>query len=805
MSFRPSLARLMLVPALAAVLLLAAAPIAFAATGEPTLGLTALQAKLTASPTKSLSGYMKTVLSGSTIETIPVEVLAVTKDSPTSTLIMFRASGPKIDAIGGIASGMSGSPIYVDDAGVWKVIGAVSYGDFFTAGGTGLATPIESMLQLVSDYAPRVLDLSKPVMVSGQLIDRVIVSSTPEKLSAASASGAFVARPLASVFIGGLRPGSGAYDRLVSDLTKRGIGVTKISSRLSAGDASFSTELEPGAAVAALAARGDMWVGGVGTVTYTDGNTVLAYGHPAYWNGTTSLYMCNAWIAGVWPSIYEPYKMGEPEALRGTFTQDRNAGIMGRLGDTPAEAHLTAEVLNTDTGHAAGSSVWISSAILDTNALGGAAGALTGAAVSSAGYQVFDTGSIPGSANTTTTVVVRSAGHDYTVVIPNVYDNGFDVVSAMTEDADWAVSQLVSVLSYGLETPHIVSVDLQAQATTRRRNARIVDVNALAPLHVGENAVRVSLLAYGLGATQTVDATVTIPEDSALTGQLVATCFNAMDDGSGMGDPGTAPVTRDSVADIVGQLNAGPAYNTVFVEFAPASDTAPSGPGGGSGVISAGSADTIETSASTPWYLDGSATTVVTEISASAEPITYGDDAYVTGGVTGPTAPVEVRVYGVPAGALDEELLATGMAEMVDGTLTFEVPVSGLTSSGELRLAVDGGPGYTPAEAFVEVTVRGRVRISANPKTVFRGSWVFFTATVGPSVATGTIKFQYYDAHHKKWRTLISKRLARTGTSARATCWWRPTIRGSYKVRAVYSGDWDLGGATSSSVTIKVR
>jgi len=792
MTLRRAFARLVLISALAASLLAVAAPVAFAATGDPTLGLTALRSKLAASPTRSLSGYMKTVLRGSTIETIPVEVLAVTMDSPSSALIMFRASGDEIAAIGGIAAGMSGSPIYLQDGDTWKVVGAVSYGDFFTAGGTGLATPIDSMLQLVSDYGPRVLDLSKPVMVSGQLIDRVIVSATPEKLSSASAGGAFVARPLATVFVGGLRPGSGAYDHLVSELAKHRIGVTTISSRLSSGDPSFSTELVPGASVAALATRGDMWVGGIGTVTYTDGDTVLAYGHPAYWTGATSLYMCNAWIAGVWPSLNEPYKVGEPAALQGTFTQDRGAGIMGSVGATPAEAPLTAEVLNTDTGRTGTSSVWISSAILDTESLGGASAALTGAAVSSAGYQVFDTDMIPGSAVTTTTVVVSSAGHEYTIVMPNVYDDDFDVVSAMTEDADWAVTRLLSVLGDGLEDPHIVSVDLQATATSRHHNARIVGVNSLSPLHSGENPVRVSLLAYGVAATQTVDATVTIPEDAALTGQLVAYCYNSTDGSS----DGAAPVHRDSIAEIVDELNADPRYGTVLVDFKPSDD---------SGSFGAASADVIETTATTGWYLNGSSTTQVTEIDASARTITYGSDAYVTGEISGPTTPVEVNIYGLASDGENEELLASGMAELADGVLSFEVPVPGLTASSELRVAIDGGPGYTPAETFVSVAVRGRLRLSIAHASVFRGSWAFFTATVAPRSATGTVKFQCYDGRHKKWRTLITKRLTRAATNARATCWWRPTLRGTYKVRAVYSGDWDLRGATSPSVTLRVR
>ena len=40
---------------------------------------------------------------------------------------------------------MSGSPVYVDDGGVDKLIGALSYGSDFTIGGMFLATPVEYM------------------------------------------------------------------------------------------------------------------------------------------------------------------------------------------------------------------------------------------------------------------------------------------------------------------------------------------------------------------------------------------------------------------------------------------------------------------------------------------------------------------------------------------------------------------------------------------------------------------------------------------------------------------------------------
>ena len=73
-------------------------------------------------------------------------------DYSWGTLILFEASDREIDRIGGIAAGMSGSPVYVDDGGVDKLVGALSYGDWFTLDGMGLATPIEYMAAIEADY-----------------------------------------------------------------------------------------------------------------------------------------------------------------------------------------------------------------------------------------------------------------------------------------------------------------------------------------------------------------------------------------------------------------------------------------------------------------------------------------------------------------------------------------------------------------------------------------------------------------------------------------------------------------------------
>ena len=102
---------------LAMVLLLALAQTAAAAPPEPTMDLEQLATALESGP---LSGHLLTTMRGTTPEEIPVMVESLV-DYSWGTLILFEATGPQIDRIGGIAAGMSGSPVYVDDAGTDKL------------------------------------------------------------------------------------------------------------------------------------------------------------------------------------------------------------------------------------------------------------------------------------------------------------------------------------------------------------------------------------------------------------------------------------------------------------------------------------------------------------------------------------------------------------------------------------------------------------------------------------------------------------------------------------------------------------
>ncbi|MDU5216374.1 MAG: SpoIVB peptidase S55 domain-containing protein, partial [Veillonella parvula] len=107
--------------------------------------------------TTGMEGIAKTVIVGDTISTFDVKVLGVMKDKgPSGHLILAKFSGPVMDQTGGIAHGMSGSPVYING----KLVGAVAYGWGFADGTIGMITPIEDMVKLWN--IPYEKNLSKP-------------------------------------------------------------------------------------------------------------------------------------------------------------------------------------------------------------------------------------------------------------------------------------------------------------------------------------------------------------------------------------------------------------------------------------------------------------------------------------------------------------------------------------------------------------------------------------------------------------------------------------------------------------------
>ena len=494
---RRAVTRVALALACALAICLSAAAAAPAAPPEPTLTVAQLQALLDAAPGGTLEGYFKTVLKGSDIVQIPVTVKSTVPYSiPEGSLILFQAKGPAIEEIGGIAHGMSGSPLYVVDQGGDKLVGAVSYGDIFTRSYLGLATPVEYMAAMEDSFLPNPapLALPQPVRVGGTTLSHVVVARSAREARAVNrTAGTAVMAPLATVAISGLPPQSAAYKHLAALLEKRGCDVAPYGAHLTGSAPAVAAPLVGGAGVAVLLARGDVLFGAAGTVTWNDGDRVVMFGHPFFGAGSVQFYMTGAVVNGVWSSDYDPYKLMTPGSVLGSVLQDRGTGVVGRIGDMPLETPVTGSVELQPQGTVGRETSYMPRRLID-----GDWALLAADILSAAGYKASDNAVAPGSAQTTTTIVVADgSGRQYTVVRTNTWDDPFDVLYTLNSDAATMLGMLVADPD-GTAPASILSVDLKAGAGPARVSARIAGARFPNGLRAGAtNKVEVLLYAYG--------------------------------------------------------------------------------------------------------------------------------------------------------------------------------------------------------------------------------------------------------------------------------------------------------------------
>lgn len=241
-----------------------------------------------------MRGIAKTVIEGDTIEEFNIEVLGVIGNDAMGHNILIKASGDVIDRSGGIAQGMSGSPVYING----RLAGAVAFGKAFTDPKYCFLTPIGRMLDLLNEPAPRPSEF--------------LPKNTP-------------------LMAGGFTESGVRY--LSEKLEPFGLKATSVG-----GSGSFSSTqpLQPGSAVGVSLMRGDIQLGALGTVTWVgDDGEILAFGHPFMQRGDSCYFMNKAWILASLPNLESAYKVGNIGETIGTITQDRSAGIAGKIGQGP--------------------------------------------------------------------------------------------------------------------------------------------------------------------------------------------------------------------------------------------------------------------------------------------------------------------------------------------------------------------------------------------------------------------------------------------------------------------------------------
>jgi len=245
-----------------------------------------------------MRGYAKTVISGDTIETFPVEILGVTGSENMGYQILVRGSGEVLERSGGIAQGMSGSPVYIDG----RLAGAIAYGKAFTDSHYCFLTPIQDMLEMLDKPVPHREAADKSLLPKGTAL----------------MAGGFSDAGLAAL-----------QQRLES------FGVTVMDAGAS-GTFSSSKDLEPGSSAGVALVQGDLSLGALGTVTWTDDQgRIIAFGHPFMQRGDAAFFLTKTWVLASLPNLQAAYKVGTIGEAVGTINQDRGAGVAGQIGKLP--------------------------------------------------------------------------------------------------------------------------------------------------------------------------------------------------------------------------------------------------------------------------------------------------------------------------------------------------------------------------------------------------------------------------------------------------------------------------------------
>ena len=241
------------------------------------------------------SGY--TVFQGTEVESFPVDIINVLENQGLNQdVILVKTSGKKMKKIGGIAAGMSGSPVYVDN----KIIGAIAYSWSNGKGLYALVTPIERMLGILPESSKEDQELSDklnaPLMVSGM--------------------------------------NGRALDRLKKNMSEFDLRVIPGGEQKSRNQS--SKEIRPGSAVAVQLVKGDISVNSIGTVTYIDDNKIVAFGHSFTNRGKVNFLLSEAYINAIIPNSKQPFKLGSTiNKDLGIINNDRSAGVSGKLNEYP--------------------------------------------------------------------------------------------------------------------------------------------------------------------------------------------------------------------------------------------------------------------------------------------------------------------------------------------------------------------------------------------------------------------------------------------------------------------------------------
>lgn len=317
-----------------------------------------------------MTGYGLTVFRGTQVERFDVEVRGVLSNAwaEGDMIVVELAHNELLDI--GVVAGMSGSPVYIEHEGEEKLLGAVGFGWGFSVRPIGGVSPIRQMLRewdgiteepltdpdeastgiLQWDAAQAAFEWNRPGALRDITVPQVELAAMGIE-GMTDPAGTVTFQPLSvpvalstrhpRVFQAAQQAFAGSLMQpvMAGASMRQAAGVTGSPA---AGDSGrYSTSLLPGSAMSVIYVDGDLHMVGTGTVTYVDGNKLVAFGHPMTGMGAVDAPIGPARIVSVIPALIRPFKLAIALAETGALRQDRQfavgAHLEGRAGRVPME------------------------------------------------------------------------------------------------------------------------------------------------------------------------------------------------------------------------------------------------------------------------------------------------------------------------------------------------------------------------------------------------------------------------------------------------------------------------------------
>ena len=247
---------------------------------------------------EGMEGVGYTVIHGTNVEPFKVKVLSVLRKMWNgSDAILIELEGLNLEHSGTVA-GMSGSPIYFDG----KIAGALAFGWNYAKDPIAGVTPIEEMYKLYNDT-----NVSKVASISKNSLQTPLMFSGFNGNSFSEYSDKFKEMGFYPMQAGGS----------ISDETQSG--------KFLFGDS-----------VAIVLVDGDLSIAGVGTVSHTDDEKFLLFGHSMWSKGRLRAPVSRAYINHIMASSASSFKIGTAYSnYLGYTVYDGTFGVSGVYGDIP--------------------------------------------------------------------------------------------------------------------------------------------------------------------------------------------------------------------------------------------------------------------------------------------------------------------------------------------------------------------------------------------------------------------------------------------------------------------------------------